>query len=105
MANPLIVTVVGIIISMIYFIWEDKKKYKIKRKRKIIRKRITANQTENYYSLLDEEAAVFCDNEINDGRWDTVIDQMISNEKMPGMSDAIALAFSLMGTLLESLAK
>jgi len=30
---------------------------------------------------------------------------MISNEKMPGMSDAIALAFSLMGTLLESLAK
>ena len=77
MANPLIVTVVGIIISMIYFIWEDKKKYKIKRKRKIIRKRITANQTENYYFLLDEEAAVFCDNEINDGRWDTVIDQMI----------------------------
>ena len=43
MANPLIVTVVGIIISMIYFIWEDKKKCKIKRKRKIIRKRITAN--------------------------------------------------------------
>lgn len=45
MANSIIVIVVGIAISLIYFVWQQKNRCNIKRKRKIERKRITEEKS------------------------------------------------------------